>query len=78
MEWQPLECNIRIGDLVYHEDYLIKEMAIVVEFDPSPAMGQGVFGEDYAWIYVINGDNGGQKKWTRIKYLKLIKSQNAS
>lgn len=45
-------------------------MGIVVEFDPSPAMGQGVFGEDYAWIYVINGVNLGQKKWTRIKYLR--------
>jgi|TARA_R110002012_G_scaffold305803_1_gene510084 hypothetical protein len=70
VEWRPLECKIKIGDLVYHEDYLLKEMGIVVEFDPSPAMGQGVFGEDYAWIYVINGVNLGQKKWTRIKYLR--------
>jgi hypothetical protein len=70
MKWSPPECNVKIGDLVWHNDYLLDEMAILLGFDPPS--DDRIFGEDYAWIFVIKGVNSGQKRWTKVKHLSLV------
>ena len=50
---------MKVGDLVWHDDYLLNEMAILLGYDPPT---DTPFGEDYAWIFVIKGVNSGQKR----------------
>ena len=65
--------SIQKGDLVWHEDYFVKEMGLVYGFDPDVDVRCG---DDYAWIFITTGPHAGQKKWTRIKYLrKCVKDE---
>jgi|TARA_R110002012_G_scaffold94771_1_gene229483 hypothetical protein len=71
MKWDPLELIVKVGDLVWHDDYLLNEMGIVLKFDPPTE--DNPFGEDYVWIFVIKGVNSGQKRWTKVKLLSLVR-----
>jgi hypothetical protein len=74
MKWNPLVCDVKVGDLVWHNDYLLDEMGVLLGFDPPS--DDGIYGEDYAWIFVIKGVNSGQKRWTKVKYLSPVLNNN--
>jgi len=59
--------NIKKGDLVWHEDYFVKEIGLVYGFDPDVEIRCG---DDYAWLFITTGPHAGRKKWTQIKYLR--------
>ncbi len=74
MRWNPPLFDIKIGDLVWHDDFLLSEMAILLGFDPP---SDDPVGEDYAWIFVIKGVNSGQKRWTKVKHLSPVLESDA-
>jgi hypothetical protein len=65
MKWNSPR-RMKVGDLVWHDDYLLSELAILLGYDPPTDIPVG---EDYAWIFVIKGVNSGQKRWTKVKHL---------
>ncbi|HIE83867.1 MAG TPA: hypothetical protein EYQ00_08495 [Dehalococcoidia bacterium] len=62
-----------IGDLVWCQNGVKKNMGIVSSFDPDRLLRDGERrGEDYCWVTLIEGSPG-QPKWTKLKTLILVK-----
>ncbi|HIE83321.1 MAG TPA: hypothetical protein EYQ00_05455 [Dehalococcoidia bacterium] len=60
----------QIGDLVWCQNGVKKEMGIIESIDPSYPKDSStlVHGEDYCWVVLIESTMG-QRKWTQIKRL---------
>ncbi len=60
-----------IGDLVWCQNGVKKNMGIVSSFDPDWTDREPT-GEDYCWVTLIEGSPG-QPKWTKLKTLISVK-----
>ena len=67
-----------VGDLVWCQNGVKKNMGIVSSYDPDlgpngfKAADRDPTGEDYCWVTLIVGSPG-QPKWTKLKTLILVK-----
>ena len=66
-----------IGDLVWCQNGVKKNMGIVSSYDPDLGPGRHQIsreptGEDYCWVTLIEGTPG-QPKWTKLKTLAFVK-----
>ena len=62
----------KIGDLVWCQNGVKKNMGIVSSFDPAAWHDRERRGEDYCWVTLIE-DKPGQAKWAKLKNLILVK-----
>ena len=60
----------QVGDLVWCQNGVKKEMGIIESIDPSYPKGSSTLahGEDYCWVLLIESTMG-QRKWSQIKNL---------
>ena len=64
-----------IGDLVWCQNGIRKNMGILTSYDPDWTEAREPRGEDYCWVTLIEGSVG-QPKWTKLKNLILVKEKN--
>ena len=68
---------MKIGDLVWCQNGVKRNMGIIVSRDPDYPNYDGhripsLQLEDYVWVTLVEGSSLGQDKWTKIKNLELI------
>jgi len=61
----------KIGDLVWCQNGVKKNMGILSLYDPGWTDDRQPTGEDYCWVTLIEGSPG-QPKWTKLKNLVLV------
>ena len=66
-----------IGDLVWCQNGVEKNMGIVSSFDPDGWHDRERRGEDYCWVTLIEGSPG-QPKWTKLKSLSLVRENETT
>ena len=66
-----------IGDLVWCQNGVKKNMSIVSSFDPDAWHDRERRGEDYCWVTLIEGSPG-QPKWTKLKSLSLVRENETT
>ena len=66
-----------IGDLVWCQNGVKKNMGIVSSFDPDAWHDRERRGEDYCWVTLIEGSPG-QPKWTKLKSLSLVRENETT
>jgi|LWDU01.1.fsa_nt_gi hypothetical protein len=65
---------MKIGDLVWCQNGIRRNMGIIVGLDPDyphPDTGKSFAPEDYVWVILTEGSPG-QEKWVKVKKLELI------
>ena len=65
---------MKVGDLVWCQNGIEKNMGVIVSRDPGypfPDTDKPLESENYVWVVLIEGSPG-QEKWTKIKNLELI------
>ena len=64
---------MKIGDLVWCQNGIKKNMGIIMSRDPGyrHEPNKPLQLEDYVWVILTEGSPG-QEKWTKVKKLELI------
>ena len=65
---------MKVGDLVWCQNGIRKNMGIVQNRDPSYPADPNMFlqVEDYVWVILLEEISMGQMKWAKVKDLELI------